>query len=80
MPVVEPYPMIRANPEPGLIKEMVERIGAAKTPIIIAGSGTEYAGARQALIAFSEKFQVPVVTSYRRLAAFPTIMRTTWAT
>ena len=71
MPVVEPYPMIRANPEPGLIKEMVERLGAAKTPIIIAGSGTEYAGARQALIAFSEKFQVPVVTSYRRLAAFP---------
>jgi acetolactate synthase-1/2/3 large subunit len=71
MPVVEPYPAIRPNPEPGLIKEMVERIGAAKTPIIIAGSGTEYAGARQALIAFSEKFQVPVVTSYRRLAAFP---------
>jgi acetolactate synthase-1/2/3 large subunit len=71
MPVVEPYPVIRANPEPGLIKEMVERIGAAKTPIIIAGSGIEYAGARQALIAFSEKFQVPVVTSYRRLAAFP---------
>ena len=26
---------------------MVERIGAAKTPIIIAGSGTEYAGARR---------------------------------
>jgi acetolactate synthase-1/2/3 large subunit len=71
IPVVEPYPMIRANPEPGLIKEMVERIGAAKTPIIIAGSGTEYAGARQALIAFSEKFHIPVVTSYRRLAAFP---------
>lgn len=71
IPLVEPYPVIRANPEPGLIAEMVQRLGAAKTPIIIAGSGTEYAGARQELVAFSEKFQVPVVTSYRRLAAFP---------
>jgi acetolactate synthase-1/2/3 large subunit len=71
IPLVEPYPVIRANPEPGLLKEMVQRVSAAKMPIIIAGSGIEYAGARQALIAFSEKFQVPVVTSYRRLAAFP---------
>jgi acetolactate synthase-1/2/3 large subunit len=71
IPLVEPYPVIRANPEPGLVAEMVQRLAAAKTPIIIAGSGTEYAGARQELVAFSEKFQVPVVTSYRRLAAFP---------
>jgi acetolactate synthase-1/2/3 large subunit len=63
--------MIRANPEPALIQDMVQRLGAAKNPIIIVGSGTEYAGARQQLIAFSEKFQVPVVTTYRRLAAFP---------
>jgi acetolactate synthase-1/2/3 large subunit len=71
MPLVEPYPVLRANPEPALIQEMVQRLGAAKNPIIVAGSGTEYAGARQELIAFSEKFQVPVVTTYRRLAAFP---------
>jgi acetolactate synthase-1/2/3 large subunit len=71
IPLVEPYPVIRANPEPALIKEMVERLGAARNPIVIAGSGTEYSGARQELIAFSEKFQVPVVTSYRRLAVFP---------
>src|SRR6266566_9741505 len=71
IPLVEPYPVIRAHPEPALIQEMMQRLGAAKTPIIVAGSGTEYAGARQALIAFSEKFQVPVVTTYRRLAAFP---------
>jgi acetolactate synthase-1/2/3 large subunit len=71
MPLVEPYPVMRANPEPALIKEIVQRLGAAKNPIILAGSGTEYSGARQELIAFSEKFQVPVVTTYRRLAAFP---------
>jgi acetolactate synthase-1/2/3 large subunit len=71
IPLVEPYPVIRANPEPALIKEMVQQLGAAKNPIIIAGSGVEYAVARQELVAFSEKFHVPVVTSYRRLAAFP---------
>src|SRR5438552_1299301 len=67
----KPTPRPRAHPEPALIQEMMQRLGAAKTPIIVAGSGTEYAGARQELIAFSEKFQVPVVTTYRRLAAFP---------
>src|SRR5262249_45344876 len=65
IPPVEPYPVIRAHPEPALLQEMVQRLGAAKNPIIVAGSGTEYAGARQELIAFSEKFQVPVVTTYR---------------
>src|SRR5918992_763189 len=71
IPLVEPYPMIRANPDPALIHEMIQRIESAQNPIVIAGSGTEYARARQELIAFSEKFQVPVVTTYRRLAAFP---------
>ena len=60
MPVVDPYPVIRAHPEPALIQEMVQRLGAAKTPIILAGPGTEYSGARQELIAFCEKFQAPV--------------------
>ncbi len=69
--LVDPYPVIRANPEPALIKEMIRQIEAAKTPIMLVGSGTEYAGARQELIAFSEKFQIPVVTTYRRMAAFP---------
>ncbi len=71
IPLVAPYPVIRANPEPALIKGLVERIAAAKNPIIMAGSGTEYAGAREALVQFSEKFQLPVVTTYRRLSAFP---------
>jgi len=71
MPQIAPYPVIRANPEPALIKDMIERIAAANNPIVMAGSGTEYAGAREELIAFSETFQIPVVTTYRRLSAFP---------
>ncbi len=71
VPLVAPYPVIRAHPEPGLIQDLVERIAAAQNPIIMAGSGTEYAGAREELIRFSETFQIPVVTTYRRLSAFP---------
>ena len=71
VPLIAPYPVIRANPEPALIQDMIERIAAATNPIIMAGSGTEYAGARADLIAFSETFQIPVVTTYRRLSAFP---------
>jgi len=71
VPLIAPYPVIRANPEAALIQDMIERIAAATNPIIMAGSGTEYAGARAELIAFSETFQIPVVTTYRRLSAFP---------
>jgi acetolactate synthase-1/2/3 large subunit len=39
--------------------------------VLIAGSGTQYSGAWQELIDFSEKFQIPVLTSYKRQDAFP---------
>lgn len=71
IPQVAPYPVIRAHPEPGLIQDLVSRISAAQNPIIMAGSGTEYAQARTELIQFSETFQIPVVTTYRRMSAFP---------
>jgi acetolactate synthase-1/2/3 large subunit len=71
VPLVEPYPVVRSNPDPEAIGEMVKRIGAAQNPILLAGSGTEYARAREELVRFSEKFHIPVVTTYRRLAAFP---------
>ncbi len=71
IPQVAPYPVIRVHPEPGLIQDLVSRISAAQNPIIMAGSGTEYAQARTELIQFSETFQIPVVTTYRRMSAFP---------
>src|SRR5206468_9800933 len=69
--MIDPYPPARPNPDPKLIEEMVERINAAKKPVLLAGSGTQYSGARPELIDFSEKFQVPVLTSYKRQDAFP---------
>ena len=70
IPSIELFPVIRANPEAALIQNMVERVKSARNPIIMAGPEVEYTGGRAELIQFSEKFQIPVVTTYRRLAAF----------
>jgi acetolactate synthase I/II/III large subunit len=69
--MIDPYPKAQPSADPKLVEEMVGRINAAKKPVMIAGSGTQYAGAWQELINFSEKFQIPVLTSYKRQDAFP---------
>ncbi|HXG52891.1 MAG TPA: thiamine pyrophosphate-dependent enzyme [candidate division Zixibacteria bacterium] len=71
IPIVPPYPPARPGADPALIEAMVGRIRSARKPVIVAGSGTQYAGAWQELIDFSEKFQIPVLTSYKRQDAFP---------
>jgi acetolactate synthase-1/2/3 large subunit len=69
--MIDPYPAVRFAPDPKLIEQVVDRINAAKKPVLIAGSGTQYSNARHELIDFSEKFQIPVLTSYKRQDAFP---------
>lgn len=69
--MIDPYPSAKPSPDPKLIEQMVGRIVAAKKPALLVGSGTQYAGAWQELIDFSEKFQIPVLTSYKRQDAFP---------
>lgn len=69
--MIDPYPPMRFDPDSRLIEEVVERINSARRPVLIAGSGIQYANARQELIDFSEKFQIPVLTSYKRQDAFP---------
>jgi acetolactate synthase-1/2/3 large subunit len=69
--MIDPYPFAKPNPDPKLIEQMVARIAAAKKPVLLVGSGTQYAGAWQEVIDFSEKFQIPVLTSYKRQDAFP---------
>jgi acetolactate synthase-1/2/3 large subunit len=69
--MIDPYPIAQPGPDPKLIEKMIGRINAAKKPIILVGSGTQYAGAWHELIDFSEKFHVPVLTSYKRQDAFP---------
>jgi acetolactate synthase-1/2/3 large subunit len=69
--MIDPYPPMRFDPDPKLIEQVVNRINAAKKPVLIAGSGTQYSDARRELIDFAEKFQIPVLTAYKRQDAFP---------
>lgn len=69
--MVDPYPPALSHPDPALVREWVERIGRAERPVLIAGSGVQYARAGAALVAFCERFQVPVISTYRRLDVFP---------
>jgi len=69
--ILEPYPPARPNPDPRLIGAMVDRINAARNPVLVAGSGTQYADARAELVSFAEKFQLPVLSAFKRQDVFP---------
>ncbi len=69
--IIDPYPPAKPSPDSHLIEETVARINSARKPVLIVGSGTQYSGAWRELIDFSEKFQIPVLTSYKRQDAFP---------
>ena len=53
------------------LEETAQRIARAARPLAIAGGSLERGEGRQALQRFSEKWQVPVATSFRRLDLFP---------
>jgi acetolactate synthase-1/2/3 large subunit len=69
--MIGPYKVEPPSPNPAAIEAMIERINAARKPVLVVGSGTQYAGAWQEVIDFAEKFQLPVLTSYKRQDAFP---------
>ena len=53
------------------MEALIGRINAARKPVLLIGSGTQYTRAWQEVIDFAEKFQIPVLTSYKRQDAFP---------
>ncbi len=69
--MIEPYRIVRPSPDPAAIESLVGRINAARKPVLLVGSGTQYSHAWQEAIDFAEKFQIPVLTSYKRQDAFP---------
>ena len=69
--MIDPYPEVKPNPDPAAIEALIGRINAARKPVLLIGSGTQYTRAWQEVIDFSEKFQLPVLTSYKRQDAFP---------
>lgn len=69
--LVDPYPAARPHPDPELIRAMVDRVRKAEKPVLLAGSGVQYADARNELVAFAEKFQTPVLSAFKRQDVFP---------
>lgn len=53
------------------VDEVLEMLAGAKRPVIFAGGGVIAAGARDDLVALSDRLQVPVITAFRRPTAFP---------
>ena len=69
--MIDPFQVVRPSPDPAAMESLVGRINGARKPVLLVGSGTQYSGAWQEVIDFAEKFQIPVLTAYKRQDAFP---------
>ena len=58
-------------PAPGDVAEVRALLEKAQRPLIIAGGGLDVPGGREALLAFAERWNVPVAVSFRRQDLFP---------
>jgi acetolactate synthase-1/2/3 large subunit len=58
-------------PGPPQITELTRLLAAAAHPLVLLGGSRWTAEARQNIIAWSERFGLPVATSFRRAALFP---------
>ncbi|WP_263383822.1 biosynthetic-type acetolactate synthase large subunit [Granulicella arctica] len=65
-----PHPMLRA--ETNSFEQAIELILKSKRPVILAGHGIVESGARDQVIAFAERRQIPVASTLLGLGAFPT--------
>ena len=59
----------RSAPTGEDVRHVVERLSAARRPVVIAGGGTKRA--RESLIRFAETFQAGVYAAFRRQDVFP---------
>lgn len=53
------------------VKKILEQLKKSKKPVIIAGGGANYAGASKELVAFAERYNVPVVSTLLSLGVMP---------
>jgi acetolactate synthase I/II/III large subunit len=68
LPLLPPVPPV---PNPSQIRRAAEMISQAKYPIILAGNGIIRAGAVQDFMAFAEKLNIPVVTTFMAKGVIP---------
>lgn len=66
-------PSYQPTIEPNLlqIKKILSQLSQSKKPLILAGGGVNYADASEDLVAFAEKYQIPVVSTLLGLGAIP---------
>lgn len=53
------------------VKKILSQLKKAKKPLILAGGGVNYAGASPELIAFAERYKIPVVSTLLSLGVMP---------
>jgi acetolactate synthase-1/2/3 large subunit len=58
-------------PPPSKVKEAAGIIAGARSPIVMAGNGVIRAGASRNLVAFAEKLNIPVATTFMAKGAIP---------
>lgn len=64
---VEPRPA----PAAAEVEAFLANLQRAQRPLIVAGAGVKRAGAEAALVAFAERFAIPVCAAWRRHDVFP---------
>lgn len=64
---------VKPKPAPAMeeIHEVEKLLAASERPLIIAGGGVKSAQAEEALLAFAEQYQLPVMAAFRRHDVFP---------
>lgn len=53
------------------VKKILQQLTKAKKPVILAGGGVNYADANKELVAFAERYRIPVVSTLLGLGAMP---------
>lgn len=53
------------------VKKILAQLKKAKKPVIIAGGGVNYSGASKELIAFAERYNIPVVSTLLSIGVMP---------
>ncbi|GAA2681990.1 acetolactate synthase large subunit [Nonomuraea recticatena] len=59
------------DPSPAQIARAADLLATARRPIVLAGHGAARAGARDALVRFSEHLGIPVATTFNGKGVFP---------
>ena len=59
------------KPNPLQLRRLAEALSKAEKPILLAGAGVHFANASEDLIAFAEKYELPVTTTLLGLGSFP---------